>query len=78
VGMQEGDVLGPAKVMKTEFATIGEQRAHWKAALERLADEFRNGVARVDPLDGACKYCEFMALCRIRDHSAPEASDAGE
>jgi hypothetical protein len=64
--------------MKTEFATIREQRAHWKTALERLAGEFREGVARVDPLHGACDYCEFKALCRIRDYSMPEAPDAGE
>ena len=77
-GIQNRDVLGTAKAMKIDCATIEEQRAHWAAILERLAGEFREGVARVDPLHGACDFCELKALCRIRDYSTPEASDADE
>jgi probable DNA repair protein len=78
VGIQENDVLGKAAAMKTDFDTIEDQQEHWKAALERLAGEFREGVARVHPARGACDYCELKALCRIRDHSMPEAPDADE
>ncbi|MGA3027474.1 MAG: PD-(D/E)XK nuclease family protein [Bryobacteraceae bacterium] len=78
VGIQEDDVLGDAAPMKTDFGTIKDQQEQWNAALERLAGEFRSGVARVDPLPRACDYCGFMALCRTRDHSAPEESDADE
>lgn len=39
----------------------------WRQVLERLATEFRHGVATVDPKDGAqtCLYCDLAALCRI-------------
>jgi probable DNA repair protein len=78
VGIQEDDVLGEAAAMKTEFDTIEDQQEDWKSALERLAAEFREGVARVDPLRGACDFCELKALCRIRDYPMPEAPDADE
>ncbi len=77
-GIQEGDVLGLARTMRTEFDGIEEQRAHWRSTLERLVAEFREGVARVDPLAHACDFCELKALCRIRDYSTPEAPDAEE
>jgi probable DNA repair protein len=38
----------------------------WRAALTRLAIEFREGRAAVDPRNpGACTYCHLHALCRI-------------
>ena len=77
-GIQEGDVLGSAKQMKIERDSLAEQRTHWTAALNRLATEFREGVARVDPLPRACSFCGLNALCRIHDYSSPEAADAGE
>jgi ATP-dependent helicase/nuclease subunit B len=77
-GIQEDDVLGPAKQMKVEHDSIAEQRVHWTAALNQLATEFREGAARVDPLPHACSFCGLDALCRIHDYSSPEAADAGE
>ena len=77
-GIQEDDVLGPAKRMNIEHDSIAEQRIHWTAALNRLATEFREGAARVDPLPRACNFCGLDALCRIHDYSTPEAADAGE
>jgi hypothetical protein len=64
--------------MNIEHDSIAEQRIHWTAALNRLATEFREGAARVDPLPRACNFCGLDALCRIHDYSTPEAADAGE
>ncbi len=40
--------------------------AQWRDNLERLANEFVAGDARVDPLkDSSCTYCALQALCRV-------------
>ena len=75
---QEVAALGKVKPMKMDLATLAEERARWATALDQLAIEFRDGVARVDPLPRACDFCELKALCRIRDYSEPEAPDADE
>jgi probable DNA repair protein len=77
-GIQEDDALGPAKQMKIDRDSIAEQRIHWTGALNQIATEFREGAARVNPLDHACDFCGLNALCRIHDYSTPEAADDGE
>jgi probable DNA repair protein len=44
-----------------------EQVAFWRAALDRLARDFANGVATVDPKRGlpTCRGCEGRPFCRI-------------
>jgi ATP-dependent helicase/nuclease subunit B len=37
----------------------------WQQQLQSLADEFVAGNAAVDPMSGACTYCELSTLCRI-------------
>lgn len=41
----------------------------WQRVLERLATEFRQGVATVDPKEGTktCMYCDLGAFCRINE-----------
>ena len=41
----------------------------WRPRLENLANEFREGIAAVDPKRGhkTCATCRLDALCRIRD-----------
>ena len=40
----------------------------WRDRLTRLANEFRSGVADVNPRDAlACRQCNLHALCRIRE-----------
>jgi hypothetical protein len=41
--------------------------------LENLAEGFRSGEARVDPLPSACEYCDLRSLCRIRAGDAAAA-----
>ncbi len=37
----------------------------WEQILIRLANDFRNGKAIVEPTIRACRYCDLHALCRI-------------
>lgn len=40
-------------------------REDWRDNLERLAGEFIDGAADVEPLKGACAYCGLQSLCRV-------------
>ena len=40
---------------------------YWRAVLENLAREFRDGVATVTPKPRACDWCEQQPLCRIHE-----------
>ncbi len=48
----------------------------WKRVLKALAEDFKSGMAGVDPKEGSktCQYCDFANLCRI---SALDSSDYG-
>lgn len=50
----------------------------WRATLERLAQDFIQGDARVDPKHSltTCRYCELHGLCRIRVQLADEEESA--
>ena len=51
--------------------------AHWRAWLERLAEDFRNGRVDVNPKLAAdtCRLCHLATLCRVE---AAAADDTGE
>jgi probable DNA repair protein len=40
----------------------GQTKARWREALEGMAREYREGVARVD--SGNCSFCKLQTLCR--------------
>jgi len=41
---------------------------HWRETLTRLAQDFVDGVAPVDPKSSqSCQYCEFDGICRINE-----------
>ena len=42
---------------------------NWRAVLENLANEFRQGVASVSPKARACDWCDQQPLCRIHEIS---------
>jgi ATP-dependent helicase/nuclease subunit B len=42
-----------------------ERQLAWRATLERLIAGFLAGDATVDPLPGACNYCQVIDICRI-------------
>ncbi|MBF0146391.1 MAG: PD-(D/E)XK nuclease family protein [Magnetococcales bacterium] len=48
----------------TDFSTL---KHHWRQVMDRLADDFARGEARVTPLDHACDQCDLHPLCRINE-----------
>lgn len=54
-----------------------EITAHWRAWLERLAEDFAAGRAEVDPKLAAdtCRFCHLAALCRVERASPEDADD---
>jgi len=48
-------------------ATWTEQCVVWEKKLATLAEEFRTGVASVEPIEGekTCRNCSLQALCRV-------------
>ena len=74
-GVAEDPALFPGATRITEIPVPGEPPlasfqelvAHWRRILENLGEDFRGGVARVDPKDPrrSCTYCGLMGLCRI-------------
>lgn len=44
--------------------------AFWDVVITRLATQFANGHAVVDPLLTACRYCHLSTLCRVNEQKA--------
>jgi ATP-dependent helicase/nuclease subunit B len=55
------------KKMSTQPVSFAALTAEWRRILERLAADYRDGLAVVDPKEGVCDYCGLTALCRIRE-----------
>jgi len=67
-GITENDAILPEiKKMSTQPGSFADQVAEWRRILERLAADYRSGLAVVDPKEGACEYCGLTALCRVRE-----------
>lgn len=52
---------------KAKQVNLEEQIALWRTELTRLAQDFADGAASVDPKSypGSCKYCAHRLLCRL-------------
>ncbi len=55
----------------------------WQPELERLADNFLEGHAEVDPkfpagAKSTCRYCHLGSLCRVAEFPAPDDEDVEE
>lgn len=57
--------MGPGPV------PLDERIAGWRVTVRRLAEEFSQGRAGVDPRDGSgtCRHCDLGPLCRVGDKS---------
>lgn len=61
--------LIPLKKLKTtlNLKQWSDLLQHWQTCLEKLALEFQQGVAEVNPKQGpsTCRHCDLQLLCRI-------------
>lgn len=81
-GIKQPDAAGGME-LADDWRGIMQQ---WRDVLERLAMEFLNGYAAVDPKSTAasCRFCPLPGLCRIGENTTtgkyehgPENEDAG-
>lgn len=56
----------------------GRQLRIWNETVKRLARDFRQGEAAVDPTPKACTYCDIKPMCRILEIRASEAGGDAE
>ena len=74
-----GIVTDIPKVVKERMEATDWQSLNecWRENLERLAEEFVAGDARVDPLAPAsCAWCGLQSLCRVDIVTDGSAGDA--
>ena len=55
-----------------EHADWTQTLAHWRRALDELANEFVAGRADPTPSPQACEYCPYGALCRVGEMLAED------
>lgn len=72
-----------AGVTTLDERSWNERMLEWRAALTRLAEDFRAGRAEVDPKDPrqTCRLCSLTPLCRVTElglaGAAPETEENG-
>jgi hypothetical protein len=76
-GLAASDGIAPNVKAAHDWPT---QLATWRSTLDRLADDFRRGEARVDPKEfpRTCEHCGLMALCRVREQGIASVEDGAE
>jgi ATP-dependent helicase/nuclease subunit B len=58
---------------------LGSDLVEWRRVLDRLGEDFRTGVANVDPKrPGTCRHCTLRPLCRFSESEAPAAAFEAE
>ncbi len=77
-GMKPAEKFALTEDEETGFAWP-EITRHWRAWLDRLAADFRDGRAEVDPKLAAdtCRLCHLAALCRVEPAAADDAGEEG-
>jgi probable DNA repair protein len=84
VGLGEGLGLSiqNEKPLQQQTKGVAEQWQElveaWRGSLTALANDFIAGNARVDPVSGACRYCNLASVCRVRQLEPGEMTRAGE
>jgi len=70
--------LGGAKLADAAGDWL-EQLAVWRQTVHALGEQFRSGLASVDPkrFPYTCQYCDLATLCRVDELRGREAEDEG-
>lgn len=57
------------EVKKTTALSWDDQLSQWKSVLEKLSDDFYQGIAKVDPKEPTqtCTWCALKPFCRINE-----------
>jgi ATP-dependent helicase/nuclease subunit B len=72
---ERGGVFPGKRASRMEgMGSLAELMRRWSERIDRLAREFREGRAAVDPLPTACRTCHLHGLCRVP--STLDLSDA--
>jgi probable DNA repair protein len=72
---ERGGVFPEKRASRLEgMGSLDELMGRWSERIDRLAREFRDGRAVVDPLPTACRSCHLHGLCRVP--STLDLSDA--
>ncbi len=68
------------KVTRMKFPSLEAQVEDWRRVLERLAEEFASGEARVAPnrYPATCERCAQRILCRLDVSLLDDANDEGD
>ncbi len=66
VGQADSDDILP-KVKSDADLLWQEKLDNWEQILIKLANDFRQGIATVEPTRTACRYCDLHSLCRIHE-----------
>jgi hypothetical protein len=62
-----------------ELEDFPAQLADWRRVLGKLGEDFRAGVADVNPKNAsACRYCSLLPLCRFGESETPASAFEGE
>ena len=69
-GLLPGIDAWPGRARAAPATTWSGLLDHWQDTVEQLARDFAAGVATVDPLSQACRYCELATLCRVHEQAA--------
>jgi probable DNA repair protein len=63
---ERGGVFPGKRATRMEgLGSLAELISRWSERIERLAHEFREGRALVEPLPTACRSCHLHGLCRV-------------
>ena len=62
---RSGVFPGKRATLMEGMGSLAELMGRWSERIDRLAREFREGRASVDPLPSACRSCHLHGLCRV-------------
>lgn len=66
VGLADAEDILPHVKQDADVAWQ-EKLDSWEQILIRLANDFRSGIATVEPTTSACRYCDLHSFCRIHE-----------